>query len=158
MKTTYGSGVIVTSEWLNGAKDIRFDGQDLDWHYNPLGLESLVLKGPNGLDSRYVTLGTDQPSLTVGGVYITGFPISGDKVATGKWTFGFDETQNPAVSQDFLNAPGSFLTNLKYNYANGVTGPGGPSVAAKFEALGDEDLITKLVLRDVLSIIDNGSF
>lgn len=64
-KTIFSSGVIVTSQWLNGARQIVFDGQDLDWHYDPLDLNSLVTSGPNGLDSRYVQIGNLPSGLSV---------------------------------------------------------------------------------------------
>lgn len=154
-KTTYSTGVPVTSKWLNGAKRIYFDGQDIDWHYDPLGLESLILRGPNGLDSRYVTLPTDQPNLSATGVYISGSPISGNKVATGLWSFGYNDTLNPMLDQNVNNAPKSFLTNLKYNYAGGIVSP---SVAQKFSSLSDEDLVTKKIVSDVLLTVDNGTY
>lgn len=157
-KTTFSSGVIVTSAWLNGAQNIVFDGQDIDWHYNPLGLDSLMTKGPNGLDTRYITLGTDQPSLSTSGIYLTGQPIAGNKVATGKWTFGFDPEENPQLVQNYDNAPKSYLTNLKYDNANGIPNP---SQAQKFAALEDADIITKKVLLDVifnLPVVDGGTY
>lgn len=158
MKTTFSSGVIVTSEWLNGAKRIYFDGQDLDWHYNPLGLDSLVLKGPNGLDSRYLTLATDQPNLTNTGILITGYPVSGNKVVTGQWLFGFDTVQNPSIDEENgQNAPRSYLTNAKYNYANGIYPA---SITQKFSELNDSDLVTKKIVLDqfVDLVIDNGTY
>jgi hypothetical protein len=164
MKTTFSSGVVVTSAFLNGAKNIVFDGQDLDWHYNPLGLNSLVISGPNGLDSRYVSLAGDQPALTVSGVFVSGAPISGDKTVTGAWNFGYEvipgpgnvpPNQNPANT--VANAPLSFTTNDKYNYANGV---GSPSIAQKYAALSDADIVTKKILNDQLSsvVLDNGTY
>lgn len=156
-KTTFSSGVIVTSEFLNGFKELYFDGQDLDHHYNPLGLESLILKGPNGLDSRYVTLNTNQPNLSNTGVFITGFPVSGDKVVTGMWTFGFDPDQNPTVDQLSSNAPRSYLTNEKYYYANGIYPS---SIQQKFGCLDDADLITKKIVLDQFDalVVDNGEY
>lgn len=156
-KTTFGNGVIVTNKWLNGAKQIFFDGQDLDWHFNPLGLESLVLRGPNGLDSRYVTLTTDQPNLTTTGVYISGFPISGSKVFTGKISFGYDPSLNPSIEESKQNAPLSFLTNAQYNWANGIVSP---SVVQKYASLQDAHLVTKKILQDQFDIlvIDNGTY
>ena len=155
-KTTFSSGVAVTSAWLNGAKQLRFDGQDLDWHYDPLGLSSLQTSGPNGLDSRYVTLGTSQPNLQ-NGLLINGFPISGDKVISGKWQFGFNQAipNNPVNVPE--NAPQSFTTNSKYSYADGIVGP---TIAQKYEALDDPDLITKLVLSEQFEAyeIDNGYY
>lgn len=157
-KTTFSSGVIVTSQFLNGFKEIHFDGQDIDHHYNPLGLESLILRGPNGLDSRYITLGTDQPGLSESGIYLTGYPISGNKVFTGSVTFGFNPDQNPSVDDgNGANAPLSYLTNAKYNYANGIYPA---SIAAKFQALTNADLVTKIVLKDQIEslIIDDGEY
>ena len=161
MKTTFSSGVIVTSSWLNGAQQIYFDGQDLDWHYSPLGLDSLVQTGPNGLDSAYVTLATNQPELATSGAYISGIPISGNKVITGLWNFGYDPlvAGNPVNVK--ANAPKSYTTNDKYNYANGIPAP---SLSQKYAALSDPDLVTKLVLtehvQDLLEqlVIDNGVY
>jgi len=163
-KTTFSSGVVVTSDWLNGAKNIVFDGQDLDWHYNPLGLNSLVLSGPNGLDSRYVNLAGDQPTLTVSGVFVTGSPISGSKTVTGAWSFGYatvpgpgnvPPNQNPA--NVVANAPRTYVTNDKYNYADGIPVP---SIAQKYAALDDADFVTKKILDDQLSsvVLDNGTY
>jgi hypothetical protein len=42
------------------------------------------------------------------------------------------------------NAPKSFTTNSKFNFANGVVNP---TVSQKFAALQEEDLVTKLVLE-----------
>ena len=161
MKTTFSSGVIVTSKWLNGAKDIVFDGQDLDWHYDPLGLNSLVTSGPNGLDSRYITLGTDQPTVSQTGELITGVPISGNKVSVGKWWFGYpsvpDENSNVNPVNIPENAPKSYTTNYKYNLAGGTVNP---SVTQKFDILDDADLLTKKILSDQLDnfSVDNGEF
>jgi hypothetical protein len=161
MKTTFSSGVIVTSQWLNGAKQISFDGQDLDWHYPPLGLNSLVTAGPNGLDSRYITLTTPQPNLE-GGQLISGIAISGSKVVTGVWNFGYDSDpglSNPANVKE--NAPKSFTTNDKYNNPPGYPTP---TIPQKFAGLDNEDLITKLVLKDQIDnllenlVIDNGVY
>lgn len=156
-KTTFSTGVVVTSEWLNGFKQIYFDGQDLDHHYNPLGLESLVLRGPNGLDSRYVTLGTDQPTLSSTGVFISGFPLSGNKVATGLWSFGYNPDENPTIEQKVDAAPISYLTNFKYDYANGIPDP---SVSQKYDALDEADLVTKRVIAEQFDtlVIDNGIY
>jgi hypothetical protein len=160
-KTTFSSGVIVTSAWLNGAQQIYFDGQDLDWHYNPLGINSLITTGPNGLDSQFVTLGTAQPTIDGAGLYISGTPISGAKVITGLWNFGYDSSVvgNPANDKQY--APKSYTTNDKYNYANGIPTP---SIPQKFAALADVDLITKKVVDDQIQYyienieIDNGIY
>lgn len=156
-KTQFSSGVIVTSQWLNGAQQIVFDGQPLDWHYDPLGLESLVTKGPNGLDSRYLTLYTEQPVLSTTGVYLTGQSISGNKVVSGAWHFGFNPNLNPTVDQIAENAPLSYLTNIKYLQAGGID----PStIAQKYGSLSDYDLITKKILSDQIEnlVIDNGTY
>ena len=161
-KTTFSSGVIVTSQWLNGAQQIYFDGQDLDWHYPPLGLNSFIRTGPNGLDSAYVTLGTDQPELDGAGKFLSGLPISGSKVVTGLWNFGYDP--NPILanpSNVIAFAPKSYTTNDKYEDANGTPSP---TIAQKFAALDDPDLITKLVLLEQIENllenleIDNGIY
>jgi hypothetical protein len=160
-KTTFSSGVIVTSQWLNGAQQIYFDGQDLDWHYNPLGLSSLVTTGPDGLDSRYITLGTEQPYLDSNGEYISGVAISGNKVVSGAWNFGYDPaiTGNPVNNRN--NAPRSYVSNQKYNFAGGISSP---TPAQKIQSLNAADLITKEMLveqleylKDVL-VIDNGVY
>lgn len=156
-KTTFSSGVIVTSKFLNGFQNIYFDGQDLDHHYDPLGLDSLITKGPNGLDSRYVTLDTEQPVMSTTGILLTGQPISGDKVVSGAWHFGFNPIQNPTLPQNFLNAPLSFLTNLKYENAGGIS----PStIPQRYGALDDSDLITKQILTEQFDdlVIDNGEY
>ena len=143
-KTTFSSGVIVTSQWLNGAQQIYFDGQDLDWHYPPIGLSSLVISGPNGLDTRYVTLGTEQPTV-VAGVYQSGIPISGAKVVTGPWGFGYDPTLVGNPANVIANAPKSFTTNSKYDFAGGAS----PStVPLRWAALAPEDLITKKIVGE----------
>lgn len=153
-KTTFSSGVTVTSAWLNGAKQIYFDGQDLDWHYDPLGLSSLLTNGPNGLDSRYITLGTNQPNLQ-SGLLINGAPISGNKVVTGAWNFGYDQTGSNANNPDNIaaNSPKSYTTNSKYT-------AGGATIAQKYAVLSDSDLITKLILLEQFEDyeIDNGSY
>lgn len=161
MKTTYGQGVIVTSKWLNGAKEIYFDGQDLDWHYDPLGLNSLVTVGPNGLDSRYLTLGTNQPTMSQTGELIAGSPISGSKVITGKWWFGYpavpNENSNVNPSNLPENAPRSYVTNTKYHWASGTVNP---TISQKFALLDDSDLVTKKIISDQLDdlVIDNGEY
>lgn len=159
-KTTFSSGVIVTSQWLNGAQQIYFDNQDLDWHYPPLGLSSFVLSGPDGLDNRYVTLGTEQPTLSAG-VYQSGLPISGSKVVTGPWSYGYDPLLLGNPANIIANAPKSFTTNDKYDNAGGIT-PSTP--AQRWAALDPEDLITKKIVAEQLASlledleIDNGVY
>lgn len=160
-KTTFSSGVIVTSQWLNGAQQIYFDSQDLDWHYAPLGLNSLVRTGPNGLDAAYVTLDTDQPSLSPSGLYSSGSPISGTKVVTGVWNFGYDPLVVGNPVNTIANAPKSYTTNDKYDNASGTPTP---TIPQKFAALDNPDLITKLVLLEQIENlletleIDNGVY
>lgn len=148
-KTTFSSGVIVTSQWLNGAKQIYFDGQDLDWHYPRLGLDSLQFGGPNGLDSRYVTLAGEQS-----GEFNTP-TISGNKTVTGAWNFGYNPTST--IPNIPLNAPLSFTTNTKFNFAGGAINP---SFDQKFSSLANADLITKEILVSRLAnlSIDNGFY
>lgn len=153
MKTTFSSGVIVTSQWLNGAQQIYFDGQDLDWHYPPLGISSMVTSGTDGLDGRYVTLATEQPVLNSAGFLVSGQPISGSKVVTGPWIFGLDPVANPTRQNIIAYAPKSYTTNDKYENANGIPAP---TPAQKFAALDDPDLLTKIVLTEQLqSLLDN---
>jgi len=160
-KTTFSSGVIVTSQFLNGFQQIYFDGQDLDHHYPPLGLNSLVRTGPNGLDSAYVTLTTDQPELTATGLLISGAPISGNKVITGMWNFGYDPLQVGNPANVIANAPKSYTTNDKYENAGGFPFP---TIPQKFNALDAADIITKDVLEQWVEYlfetleIDNGVY
>ena len=157
MKTTFSSGVIVTSAWLNGAQNIYFDGQNLDWHYPALGLSSLVTTGTDGLDSRYLTFGTDQPNLSASGLYISGQPVTGTKVIAGVWNFGYDPLVVGNPSNVVANAPRSYTSNDKYA-AGGVTPP------AKLAAMNDADIVTKEMLVDQLNYlldnleIDNGVY
>ena len=160
-KTTFSSGVIVTSQFLNGAQQIFFDGQNLDWHFAPLGLNSLVRTGPNGLDSAYVTLATSQPELSGAGALISGSPVSGNKVISGLWNFGYDPLVVGNPTNVIANAPKSYTTNDKYKNAGGIVSP---TVSQKYAALSDPDLLTKLILteklNDVLDLleVDNGIY
>ena len=161
MKTTFSSGVIVTSQFLNGFQQIYFDGQDLDHHYAPLGLNSLVQTGPNGLSSAYVTLATSQPELSGGGALVSGSSISGSKVVTGLWNFGYNPLVVGNPSNILANAPKSYITNEKYNNAGGIVSP---TVSQKYAALADPDILTKLTLTEKLEDllnnleIDNGVY
>ena len=152
-KTTFSSGVIVTSQFLNGFQQIYFDGQYLDHHYNPLGLNSLVRTGPNCLESAFVSLDTDQPNLNNTGLYVSGYSITGLKVVSGVWNFGFDSAVPGNPANSIANAPRSYTTNDKYNNAGGFPSP---SVPQKFAALGNPDIVTKLVLEELTEyILDN---
>ena len=160
-KTTFSSGVIVTSQFLNGFQQIYFDGQNLDHHYPPLGLNSLVRTGPNGLDSAYVTLNSEQPELSAAGLYTSGSPISGGKVVTGVWNFGYDPLQVGNPTNVIQYAPKSYTTNDKFDYANGVLTP---NPAQKFAALDSADLVTKDVVQSWVEflletfVVDNGVY
>ena len=152
-KTTFSSGVIVTSQWLNGAQQIYFDGQDLDWHYPPLGLNSLVRTGPNGLDSAYVTLTTDQPEINPSGLLVGGTPIIGTKVVTGIWNFGYDPLQVGNPANVIANSPKSYVTNDKFQDAGGFPSP---TVSQKFNALDAADIVTKEVLQEWVESLFQG--
>jgi len=161
MKTAFSSGVIVTSSWLNGAQQIYFDNQDLDWHYPPLGISSMVTSGTDGLDGRYITLATDQPVLNSTGFLVSGQPISGAKVVTGPWAFGYDLTVNTTLQNIIANAPKSFTTNSKYDNAGGNS----PStVPQRWAALAPEDITTKKTVDEWVDylfdslVIDNGVY
>ncbi|ATW62861.1 hypothetical protein SCBWM1_gp177 [Synechococcus phage S-CBWM1] len=156
-KTNFGHGTPVGAEFLNGLKSISFDGQDRDFHYPPLGLSSLEVGGPDGLDSRYITSGTSQPSLSSSGAFVAGTPIFGDKTVTGRWNFGYDFSVSGNPPNTIGNAPQSFTTNSKYLDANGTDSP---TIAQKYAALGSADLLTKLVLQEQLEDleVDNGFY
>jgi hypothetical protein len=109
-----------------------------------------------------VTLGTDQPELDSAGKFLSGIPVSGSKVVTGLWNFGYDPDPTLANPANVLaNAPKSYTTNDKYTYANGISSP---TIPQKFAALVDADLVTKLVLLDQIENtletleIDNGVY
>ena len=156
-KTTFGHNTPVTPSFLNGFQQIYFDGQDLDHHYPPLGLSSLEVGGPDGLDTRYITSGTAQPSLSGNGAYVAGSPIFGHKTVTGSWNFGYDFSVGGNPPNTIGNAPQSFTTNARYLGANNITTP---TIAQKFAALRPADLITKLVLAEQFQDleIDNGYY
>lgn len=142
MKTTFGPGVIVTSKWLNGAREIYFDGADLDWHFNPINIRDIQRGGTTGLDTAYVTVGTDQT--------YAGVPVTGNKAFMGYVAFGDASNANP------VNAPASFSTQNKFNQG-GVD----QTFSAKFANLEPQDLITKTVLDEQINnfpIIDEGAF
>ena len=142
MKTTFGPGVIVTSKWLNGAREIYFDGQDADWHYSPINLGDIQRGGSEGLDSIYVTTTSDQ---TFGGT-----PITGRKSFMGFVAFGDASNSNPD------NAPVSWTTLAKFNQ-----GGSEQNFTLKFANLAGQDIITKEILDQQIinfPIIDEGAF
>lgn len=141
-KTRFGPGVIVTSQWLNGAQEIYFDGANEDWHYAPLNSNDIQRGGTDGLDRTYVSLDTDQ----VYGAY----PVTGNKTFMGSVSFGDTANSNGT------NAPLSFSTNTKFNI-----GGDGQTFNVKYANLSDEDLVTKEILTervDNFPIIDEGGF
>ena len=142
-KTNFGPGVIVTSKWLNGAREIHFDGQDLDFHYAPLTRRDLQRGGEAGIDNVYVTVATDQTADTL--------PITGNKSFFGLVEFGSSRGSTSPGS-----APKSWATNYKYT-AGGTT----EQFTLKYSNLENEDMITKLVLQerfDNFPVIDEGKF
>ena len=132
-KTTFGPGVIVTSKWLNGAKEIKFDGQDKDWHYSPLNIEDLQRGGALGLNAAYVTIDTDQTFI--------GTPVTGAKSFLGRVEFG---DKNLAVG---VSAPRSWNTVAKFSSGN--------TFPQRLGNLSDEDIITKKVLVDQIDNFPN---
>ena len=141
-KTTFGPGVIVTSKFLNGLQQIHFDGLDEDFHYPQINLSDLQRGGDTGLDSIYVTLGTDQTYAST--------PITGNKSFQGLAAFGDQTVSIPS------NAPKSWVTNDKFNQGGSTQ-----TFTVKYSNLADEDMLTKAVLEqrvDNFPNIDEGSF
>ena len=141
-KTTFGPGVIVTSKFLNGLQQLHFDGLDEDFHYPPINLSDVQRGGDSGLDSIYVTIGTDQT--------YAGTPVTGNKSFMGLAAFGDETSAIPA------NAPKSWATNDKFNQ-----GGTSQTFSIKYSNLSDEDMLTKAVLEqrvDNFPNIDEGSF
>ena len=142
MKTNFGPGVIVSSQYLNGAREIHFDGADLDWHYAPINRRDLQRGGEDGLDNTYVTLSTEQTTETS--------PIIGNKSFLGSIEFG------SSVSTTGLPAPKSWATNTKFN-----AGGASQNFVLRYANLNGEDLVTKEVLQsrvDNFPVIDEGKF
>jgi hypothetical protein len=142
MKTVYGPGVVVTSQWLNGARELKFDGADLDWHFAPISANDIQRGGVNGIDSVYMTLQTDQSFGSV--------PVTGRKSFMGLVQFG-DQTNTNGRS-----APLLWNTNAKFNQ-------GGPqqSFLIKYAQLEGADAITKEVLNERINnfpTVDEGFF
>jgi hypothetical protein len=141
-KTLFGPGVIVTSQWLNGAREISFDGADADWHYAPINGNDIQRGGDNGLDSVYVTLQTDQSYGSI--------PVTGRKSFMGLVQFG------DQVNTSGLNAPLSWNTNAKFNQ-----GGSQQSFLVKYAQLDSPDLITKEILNERINnfpVVDEGFF
>ena len=141
-KTTFGPGVIVTSKFLNGLQQLHFDGLDEDFHYPQINLSNIQRGGDTGLDSIYVTIGTDQTSAST--------PITGNKTFQGLVAFGDENESIPAY------APKSWVTNAKFD-----TGGAAQAFSVKYANLSDEDILTKGVLDqrvDNFPNIDEGSF
>jgi len=143
MKTTFGPGVIVTSKWLNGAKKLYFDGVDADFHYDPINGGDIQRGGTNGLDSVYVTVGTDQE--------YGGSPgVTGRKSFMGQIQFGDKFSASGFVS------PLSWNTNARFN-----RGGSDQNFSLKYANLEDADLVTKQIMTEQLAsfpIIDEGFF
>jgi len=141
-KTVFGPGVIVTSQWLNGAREISFDGADADWHYAPVNRNDIQRGGNSGLDTVYVTLETDQSYGSV--------PIVGRKSFMNLVQFG------DQVNTNSLSAPLSWNTNAKFNQ-----GGSQQSFLIKYAQLDQPDLITKEILSgriDNFPVVDEGFF
>jgi hypothetical protein len=105
MKTRFGPGVVVTSEWLNGSQQLYFDGQvDLDWHYNPLTVLDVQRTNPSrtGFNDTYVTTQTAQ---TAAG----GQAIVGEKEFQSHVSFGVDNVSS---------APATYSVTPKAKYTS----------------------------------------
>jgi len=141
-KTLFGPGVIVTSNWLNGAREIRFDGEDADWHYSPINAGDIQRGGQAGLDSVFLTLDTEQS--------YRNNPIQGSKSFMGLVQFGDQSNTNPNHS------PLSWNTNAKFNQGGNFQ-----DFFVKYSQLDPADLITKEVLTERIQNfpnIDEGFF
>lgn len=141
-KTTFGPGVIVTSKFLNGAQNIYFDGQNLDWHYPPINSGDLQRGGTAGIDNVYVTVATEQT--------FSGVPITGNKSFMGRVNFG------DSVSSSPLAAPASYSTNTKFNQGGATQ-----TFTVKYANLSSADVLTKEVMTQQIAnfpIIDQGTF
>lgn len=142
MKTVFGPGVIVTSKFLNGFREIHFDGADLDHHYDPISKKDIQRGGEEGLDNVYVTLATEQ---TAGNS-----PIIGNKSFLGLVEFG------SATASTSFSAPKSWSTNTKFN-----GGGASQNFTLKYSNIEEEDLVTKHILQqriDNFPAIDEGRF
>ena len=141
-KTLYGPGVVVTSQWLNGAREISFDGADTDWHYAPVNRNDIQRGGNSGLDTVYVTLETDQSYGSA--------PVTGRKSFMGLVQFG-DQTNTNGLS-----APLFWNTNAKFNQ-----GGTQQSFLIKYAQLDAADTVTKEVLNERINnfpVVDEGFF
>ena len=141
-KTLYGPGVVVTSQWLNGAREISFDGADTDWHYAPVNRNDIQRGGNSGLDTVYVTLETDQSYGSA--------PVAGRKSFMGLVQFG-DQTNTNGPS-----APLFWNTNAKFNQ-----GGTQQSFLIKYAQLDVADAVTKQVLNERINnfpVVDEGFF
>ena len=141
-KTLYGPGVVVTSQWLNGAREISFDGADTDWHYAPVNRNDIQRGGNSGLDTVYVTLETDQSYGSA--------PVAGRKSFMGLVQFG-DQTNTNGLS-----APLFWNTNAKFNQ-----GGTQQSFLIKYAQLDVADAVTKQVLNERINnfpVVDEGFF
>ena len=136
-KTQYAPGVVVTSRWLNGARQLFFDGIDEDWHYDPLTTSDIKRIGDKGFDNLYVTRETFQQ-------------ISGNKTFDGDVKFGDSESSDPD------NSPKAYSTNAKFN-----RGGENRLFSQKWQNLDEYDLITKRIMTERIKDfpeIDEGTF
>ena len=141
-KTLFGPGVIVTSQWLNGARELKFDGADADWHFAPINANDIQRGGDTGLDRVFMTLETDQSYGST--------PVTGRKSFMGLVQFGDQVNTNPAT------APLFWSTNAKYNQ-----GGSSQNFLVKYAQLDNQDAITKEVLNERINnfpVIDEGFF
>lgn len=141
-KTLFGPGVIVTSQWLNGARELKFDGADTDWHFAPINANDVQRGGDTGLDRVFMTLETDQSYGST--------PITGRKSFMGLVQFGDQVNTNPA------SAPLFWSTNAKYSQ-----GGSSQSFLVKYAQLDQQDTITKQILNERINnfpVVDEGFF
>lgn len=128
-KTTFSSGVVISSKFLNGAQQIHFDGLDEDWHYPPLTFDQVKLSGEGGFDQAFVTLATSQN-------VVAPKDFSGEVVFSG---LDVPEGQVPLT------------TTGNNDFWDTLVG----SITANLNSLG-AGVVTGFILNDAISVIDGG--
>ncbi|MDX1371212.1 MAG: hypothetical protein R3321_02010 [Nitrososphaeraceae archaeon] len=128
-RTTFGDGTIVTTQFLNGAQKLYFDGLDQDWHYDPLDVEDMDTSDiGTGLGTKFVTLDTRQtlvePKVFHNNPASSPGPLPGGTTAdqyrfTDK-VIGIDPTaQKHLTTKDYVDRQIEALNLPTVNYGSG---------------------------------------